>query len=465
MTWQWLVTREHAPPRTARALVRAALSSGEWVAAVAVSGLARGREREAISTMLTQHRGRRLLVAGAANTPATALAIVADAADASLRRRIASHPNACPNTLSSLSPAAAADPGLAERLARHPAATDALIDSLLNIEGPSAPLVALATRPQLNAAQCARLFERLPAGERWRLGMQANAGRALIARLSVRADRRMLSILAKHAEASWELRARALRSKHLEVRRALAMRSVLTAQELSVLASDPHWSVRRVIASRPLLPASHVVQYVTDESPLVRQVLAARGDLPAVLLATLAEDSDRWVRQAVARHPSVSKALLRQLARDRDPDVRRAVGRHANTPPQLLSALSEDPVAWVRAAVAHRVDLPASLARRLARDASLDVLSGVARAPNTPLGLLTELSRHSEPDVRRALLGNRRLPRPLVTRLSADAYALTRSQALAHPRLSLSRRWAMRSDPDERIRGAVYGWFAARQCA
>ncbi|WP_437912697.1 hypothetical protein WME73_37495 [Sorangium sp. So ce302] len=211
-----------------------------------------------------------------------------------------------------------------------------------------------------------------------------------------------------------------LRDPLADVRRRLARRRALSAEQFEVLANDDDTWVKLELVKRPDCPEACLRRWSRAPRELLRRAVFAHPGVTPDILATasalrdnhceiakhpltperilvqLADSADVFVRGAVAQNPSTSERMLSQLARDPDSYVRLLVGRNETCPLSLLLDLEHDPDFVVRRHIVWRADCPLDILERRATDEDANVRYAVADHPRATAAVLSVLARDGE---------------------------------------------------------------------
>ncbi|MDF9812334.1 hypothetical protein [Streptomyces sp. SPB162] len=150
-----------------------------------------------------------------------------------------------------------------------------------------------------------------------------------------------------------------------QVRALAAVREDLPADLLTGFAADPDAGVAKRIAPHPSLTADHLLAIVERHGPSVYSAVATNPHCPADLLHRMALDS-RAVRKAlrpIARHPSATAETLLICLEHRD-GCRFAV-RHPALPAEVVVELLGHPDWNVASGAAENSALPTAVMERL----------------------------------------------------------------------------------------------------
>ena len=262
-----------------------------------------------------------------------------------------------------------------------------------------------------------------------------------------------------HTNCSQSLLEQAVNDNELLVQRQLA-RKCSQVVVLARMAMSKDTAVRCGVATNRHSPRALIGHLLSDTACAVRRAIAIRSDLSAASIKCLKNDADHWVRLWLARNPIVSRNDLKKLSADPCYEVRRAVARNPRCPIALLEVLAKDENAWVRSAVAYQQNAPKRLMVALARELDIDVLSGVAANVHTPQRILQELAVYPEADVRRGVILNPKAKRKTLLPLLEDPYYLHRLLLVGNPMLKERDKWPLCEDPDFNVRFAAFKWFA-----
>lgn len=235
---------------------------------------------------------------------------------------------------------------------------------------------------------------------------------------------------------------------HPYLRAAIADRTDLPADLLTVLAGDGDDEVRASVAANPACPVPVLRTLADDPSTTVRRGVALNPQVPLDVLCDLAARTRLNLRVGVPRIENASLDEIRGLARHRVAQVRAIAASRTNLPDDLIKTLAEDPDTAVAKQVADRGSLDADDLRLLVARHGPRVYSAVARNPNCPPDLLHTMARTSATVAKalRAIARHRAAePRTLLLCL-ADRQA--RPFAAAHPHLPTSTLTALLDDPD-----------------
>ncbi|MFI6875194.1 hypothetical protein ACIBL6_17330 [Streptomyces sp. NPDC050400] len=148
-------------------------------------------------------------------------------------------------------------------------------------------------------------------------------------------------------------------------------------------------------------PLDERMTYLDCRHTTFRRVLASCRDLPEEAWRRLDNDPDLAVRRAAARRPDTPPDVLEALVR-RHGDVshiRPPLVDHPNFPRHVLRSFLHEPDPHVRYVALQDTDLPVQGLRQLAAAAEPFLRRGVARHPNLTDDLLEQLLSDPDPQV------------------------------------------------------------------
>ena len=132
-------------------------------------------------------------------------------------------------------------------------------------------------------------------------------------------------------------------------------------------------------------PTATLRVLAADPDPNVAASVACNPNCPVGLLTLAAASKHEQVRISAARHPGCPPSLLNDLANDSARAVRQRAALHPRCPPETVLRLASDHSGVVRSAVASRSDCPKALAEELSQDHDHGVAAAVAANPrNAP---------------------------------------------------------------------------------
>lgn len=262
-----------------------------------------------------------------------------------------------------------------------------------------------------------------------------------------------------HKNCPKSLLEQAVNDSELLVQRQLA-RKCAQVVVLARMAISKDTVVRCGVGANRHAPRALIGYLLNDTACVVRRAIAMRSDLSAAAIKRLMNDADNWVRLWLGRNPIVSRNVLKTLSADSCNEVRRAVARNPRCSVALLKVLAKDENTWVRSAVAYQHNATKRLMVVLARELDIDVLSGVAANAHTPQRILKELVVNSDADVRRGVIFNPMAKRKTLLPLLEDPYYLHRLLLVINPMLKEKDKWPLCEDPDFNVRFAAFKWFA-----
>jgi hypothetical protein len=172
------------------------------------------------------------------------------------------------------------------------------------------------------------------------------------------------------------------------VRAALVLNPGISADELRLMADDPHLATIIKIARHHRTPADVIAKLAASNAALVRVDVARRNRLPAKIIKTLADDRYEEVRIAVARRRQLSASLIRAMARrpDETNRVLLEIADRSGLRNDVVEELSERGNKTVLLAIArnqrHAGDLSPTAVGRLLREPA--VIEPLIRNPNSP---------------------------------------------------------------------------------
>lgn len=181
---------------------------------------------------------------------------------------------------------------------------------------------------------------------------------------------------------------------------AIAANSKTPIDALEIIARREFVSPTR--DSKSILPPR------TDND--VIKSLVYNPSLTPELLSILTQDPCGDVRVALTRHPNLTEELWIKLAEDQDISVRKAVASKINAPINILETLAQDNVTDVRLEVAGNNKTPSQVLEQLSQDTEATVRTKVAANPNTSINILKILAEDESLEVRRAVANNFNTP-------------------------------------------------------
>ncbi|MFA3877720.1 PE-PGRS family protein [Streptomyces sp. MMCC 100] len=313
--------------------------------------------------------------------------------------------------------------------------------------------------------------------EAWREGLARNrrASSSVLLRLLDVAPEERLSSWLIYRELPEDVVGAWITHPEWRVRKALAERWLLNAEQRAELFHDPEPNHRWIlltcaVANQSTLTAATYTQLAADPSPGVRAELALHRDLPVRHLTALATDPDPQVRKVAAPRawnhltPSVQAALLA----DPDADVRtEAFLRYHCSTPLSAAGFVELPSDGRRERAARTCVLARELAEDLVHGSETVLRSAAAQNPNLDTDLVALLGRDPEPGVRSLVSIRSDLteaersqidvvfdpsarcnPLPWVRDLENDEEAMRRCATSAHVMLRRSAACARNLPPD-----------------
>ncbi|WP_437821364.1 hypothetical protein [Sorangium sp. So ce1078] len=215
------------------------------------------------------------------------------------------------------------------------------------------------------------------------------------------------------------------------VRLLLATHEALDAGYLQCLLRDPLVDVRRRVARRRALSAEQFEALANDDDDKVKLELAKRPDCPEAWLRRWCRAPSEWLRRAVLAHPGVTPDILATASAL--PDNHCEVAKHPLTPEQILAQLADSADVFVRGAVAQNPSTPERMLSRLARDADSFVRLHVGRNETCPLSLLLDLEHDPDFVVRRHIVWRADCPLDILKRRATDENAHVRYAVADHP--------------------------------
>ena len=263
-----------------------------------------------------------------------------------------------------------------------------------------------------------------------------------------------------HRSCSERLINKAIKSRHVVVRRKLASNTVIGEALRHRLLMDDAPQVRVAIVRNQEVSEGELQLLCDDPSDQVRRNEARRTGLSATVIAQLARDNDIWVRRWVARNAGTSEKYLEKLAVDEDENVRRSVARNEFCPERLLNVLADDDSAWVRAGVVLRTDISKEVLLKLIDDQDIDVQSAIGKNPITPVKILKRIANNSNRDVRRSVILNKKVTAKVLELFIEDPYPLNRVILASRPQCSRQVNWQLANDPDREVRFSAIRTFA-----
>lgn len=469
-------------PKTAAALVEAAMQSVDPYCAAAVYRIASSEARKELEAVMFGKRRDALMLARWEHTPAAVLQALAQnvsrdmeagTSDAAVEVRLDKNPGTPSLALSRLYAVEGGGEGkhaaLTVLIAQHQHTPISVLEKIAQFDSDIESLKAVSRNPAADGNVLKVLLARMATSQMYELlakNVAANPSTPadLLEQIYAEGDAYTRAAVIAHANCPQSVIDQAVSDDDvpLLVLRQLAGDKRLHTYVLGRLASNADAAVRSSVAANPASPKALIRWMLNDDSNAVRRAIAVRSDLTGASIKRLMTDTDTWVRLWLGRNTAVSRTVLEKLATDVVADVRRAVARNPRCPAKLLGVLAKDEDAWVRSAVAYQHNASKSLLVSLAEDTDIDVLSGVAANANTPKQLLQKLTASPEADVRRGVILNRKAPRATLLPLLEDPYYLHRLMLATSPKLNAADKWPLCSDPDAKVRFAAFRWFASK---
>jgi hypothetical protein len=467
-------------PKTAAALVQAAMQTGDPYCAAAVYSIASSEQCKELEAVMFGKRRDALMLARWEHTPAAVLQALAQnisrnmaagTSDAAVEVRLDKNPGTPSQALSRLYAGEAHDVGkhtaLTVLIAQHQHTPTNVLEKIAQFESDIESLKAVSRNPAAEGHVLRALLARMASSQGHEIfdkNVAANPSTPadLLEHIYAEGDAYTRAAVIAHANCPQSVIDSALSDDDVPIMvlRQLAGDKRLPQDVLAKLAGSADVVVRCSVAANLALPNVLVRWLSNDDSHAVRRAIAVRPDLTAASINRLMTDTDTWVRLWLGRNTAVSRMVLEKLSTDAIADVRRAVARNPHCPVKLLGVLATDEDAWVRSAVAYQKNAPKYLLESLAEDTDIDVLSGVASNAHTPQPILRKLAASPEADVRRGVILNRKATRTTLLPLLEDPYYLHRLMLAASPKLKSADKWPLCGDPDAKVRFAAYRWLA-----
>jgi hypothetical protein len=267
----------------------------------------------------------------------------------------------------------------------------------------------------------------------------------------------------------------AVHAGNVDVRRLVAARPELTADDVELLLFDADEQVRDVAAQHPSAPLDVVafltalydltVPLPTVSAAVIDRLLAnadgqtrlgQRPDLPGDIIETMATSTAWTVRQAIAASPSLSAEVAITLALDLDRDVRAAVAANPHAQANVVALLRFDDDALVRDACPPGA--PAEIGRaeieRLEQHGERGRVLAAAQA-NAGRSRLSRFSADDNWKVRQACARNPMTPPAVLSRLAADHDRDVRAAVAANPSTAPTVCKRLAADTDDLVRAAI----------
>lgn len=467
-------------PKTAVALVKAAIQTSDPYSAAAVYSIASSEQRKELETVMFDKRRDALMLARWEHTPAAVLLALAQSisgnmevgtSDAAVEVRLDKNPGTPSQALSRLYAGEGNDLGknaaLTVLIAQHQHTPINVLERIAQFDSDIESLKAVSRNPAAGEQALRALLARMATSQMHEIfdknvATNPSTPADLLEQIYAEGDAYTRTAVIANANCPQSVIARALSDDVIPilVLRQLAGGKRLHQDVLANLADSADVAVRSSVAANLALPKALVKWMLNDDSHAVRRAIAGRTDLTVASIKHLMMDTDTWVRLWLGRNAAVSRTVLEKLSVDAIADVRRAVARNPRCPVKLLGELAKDENAWVRSAVAYQSNAPKYLLEVLAEDTDIDVLSGVAANAHTPQQILQKLAASPEADVRRGVILNCKATRTTLLPLLEDSYYLHRLMLAASPKLKAADKWPLCNDPDAKVRFAAYRWFA-----
>ncbi|MBW4532380.1 MAG: hypothetical protein KME09_00405 [Pleurocapsa minor HA4230-MV1] len=199
---------------------------------------------------------------------------------------------------------------------------------------------------------------------------------------------------------------------------------------LIAIASNPKTPIDalEIIARRefvsPTRDPKSILPPRTDND--VIKSLVYNPSLTPELLNILTQDPCLDVRVALTRHPNLIEELWIKLTEDQNISVRKAVASKINAPINILETIAQDNVTDVRLEVAGNNKTPSQVLEQLSQDTEAKVRTKVAANPNTSINILEILAEDESVEVRRAVANNFNTPKVIKNSLK-DLLPTTKS--------------------------------------